>query len=53
MPEWMDNSFWALVALVIFLVAIGYFGVFGVIGKMLDARIKQIANELAEATRLR
>lgn len=53
MPEWMDNSFWALVSLVIFLVAIGYFGVFGVIGKMLDARIKQIANELAEATRLR
>lgn len=53
MPEWMDNSFWALVSLVIFLVAIGYFGVFGVIAKMLDARIKQIANELAEATRLR
>lgn len=53
MPEWMDNSFWALVSLVIFVVAIGYFGVFGVIGKMLDARIKQIANELAEAQRLR
>lgn len=53
MPEWMDNSFWALVSLVIFLVGIGYFGVYGVIGKMLDARIKQIADELASATRLR
>lgn len=53
MPEWMDNSFWALVSLVIFLVGIGYFGVYGVIGKMLDARIKQIAEELASATRLR
>ncbi|HEY8577858.1 MAG TPA: ATP F0F1 synthase subunit B [Devosia sp.] len=53
MPEWMDNSFWALVALIIFLVAVGYFGIFGVIGKMLDGRIKQIADELAEAKRLR
>ena len=53
MPEWMDNSFWALVALVIFMVGVAYFGIFGVIGKMLDARIKQIADDLAQAKRLR
>ncbi len=53
MPEWMDNSFWALVALVIFMVGVAYFGIFGVIGKMLDGRIKQIADDLAQAKRLR
>ena len=53
MPEWMDNSFWAFVALVIFMVGVAYFGIFGVIGKMLDARIKQIADDLAQAKRLR
>ena len=53
MPEWMDNSFWALVSLVIFFLVIAYFGVFGVIGKLLDSRIKQIADDIAEAQRLR
>jgi len=53
MPAWMDNSFWALVALVIFLGIAVYFGVPRIIGQMLDKRIKQISDELDEAKRLR
>ena len=53
MPAWMDNSFWAFVALVLFFVLVGYFGVFGVVGKMLDKRIAQIRNDIEEAQRLR
>ncbi|GHA30502.1 ATP synthase subunit b 1 [Devosia pacifica] len=53
MPEWMDNTFWAMVALVLFLALLAFFGVFGSIGKMLDKRIKQIEDELEEARRLR
>lgn len=53
MPEWMDNSFWAFVALVIFVLGVGFLGVFGTINKVLDGRIKQIADELDEARRLR
>jgi F0F1-type ATP synthase, subunit b len=53
MPEWMDNSFWALVALIIFLGIAVYFGVPRIIGQMLDKRIKQISDELDEAKRLR
>jgi F-type H+-transporting ATPase subunit b len=51
--EWMDNSFWATVALVLFFVVVGYFGVPKTIGKMLDGRIRQIADELESAKRLR
>jgi F-type H+-transporting ATPase subunit b len=53
MPEWMDNSFWALVALIIFLGMMVYFGVPRIISQMLDKRIQQIADDLAEAERLR
>ena len=51
--EWMDNSFWATVALVLFFVVVAYFGVPKTVGKMLDARIRQIADELEGAKRLR
>ena len=53
MPEFMDNSFWATVGLVLFLALITYFGVPKVIGNMLDKRIKQIADELEAAKTLR
>ncbi|MBE7733834.1 F0F1 ATP synthase subunit B family protein [Devosia faecipullorum] len=53
MPEWLDNSFFATVGLVIFLGMMIYFGVPGIIGKMLDGKIKQIEDDIAEARRLR
>jgi F-type H+-transporting ATPase subunit b len=53
MPEWMDNSFWATVGLVMLLGLVTYFGVPRVIGNMLDKRIKQIADELEAARKLR
>lgn len=53
MPAWMDNTFWAFVALLIFLGIAVYFGVPRIIGQMLDKRIKQISDELDEAKRLR
>lgn len=49
----MDATFWATVALVIFLGVIVYFKVPGVIGKSLDARADKIRAELEEARRLR
>ncbi|KKB12314.1 ATP F0F1 synthase subunit B [Devosia geojensis] len=49
----MDNSFFALVALIVFLGIAVYFGVPRIIGQMLDKRIKQISDELDEAKRLR
>ncbi|KKC41237.1 ATP F0F1 synthase subunit B [Devosia epidermidihirudinis] len=49
----MDNSFWAAVGLVLFLGLMVYFGVPRVIGKMLDKRIQQIADELEAAQKLR
>jgi len=51
--EWMDNSFYATVALVIFLAMMLYFGVPKIIGKMLDGKIKQIADDLEAAKTLR
>lgn len=51
--EWLDNSFYATVALVIFVGMMLYFGVPRIIGKMLDGKIKQIADDLEEAKRLR
>ncbi len=51
--EWLDNTFYATVALVIFLAILVYFGVPKIIGKMLDGKIKQIADELEAAKRLR
>ena len=51
--EWMDNSFYALVALVIFIAMTLYFGIPRIVGKMLDGQIKKIADDLAEARKLR
>jgi F-type H+-transporting ATPase subunit b len=53
MPEWMDNSFWALIALFLFIGLMIFFGIPKVITKMLDARIRQIETDIAEAKRLR
>lgn len=49
----MDATFWATVALVIFLAIVIYMKVPGTIGKSLDQRAGKIANELEEARRLR
>lgn len=49
----MDATFWAFVALVIFLAVVAYFKVPGMIGKSLDERASRIRNELEEARRLR
>jgi len=51
--EWLDNSFYAFVALIIFVVGAMFFGIPGIVGKMLDGQIQKIADELAEAKRLR
>ena len=51
--EWLDNSFYATVALVIFLALVLYFGIPRIIGKMLDKQIQRIADDLAEAKKLR
>lgn len=51
--EWMDNTFFATVALVIFIALMLFFGVPRIIGKMLDGKIKQIGDELEAAKRLR
>lgn len=53
MADWMDNSFWATVGLVLFLGLMVYFGLPRVIGNMLDKRIKQISDELDAAKTLR
>ena len=49
----MDNSFWAFVALVIFLGIAVYMKVPGMIGKSLDDRAAKIKDELEEARKLR
>ncbi|BCH26222.1 ATP synthase subunit b [Mesorhizobium sp. L-8-10] len=49
----MDATFWALVALVIFLGIVFYMKVPGMLGKSLDERANRIRNELDEARRLR
>ena len=51
--EWMDNSFYAFVALIIFLGMALYFGIPKIVGKMLDGQIKKIADDLAQANTLR
>lgn len=53
MPEWMDNSFFALIGLIVFIGLLMYVGVPRVIGNMLDKQIKKIETELSEAKRLR
>ncbi|KQT49604.1 ATP F0F1 synthase subunit B [Devosia sp. Leaf420] len=49
----MDNSFFALVGLVIFIGVLIYVGVPRIIGGMLDKQIKKIETDLSEAKRLR
>lgn len=49
----MDATFWATVALLIFLALVIYLGVPGMIAKSLDARATRISNDLEEARRLR
>jgi F-type H+-transporting ATPase subunit b len=49
----LDNSFYALLALVIFCGMALYFGVHKIIAKMLDAQIQKIADDIAEAKKLR
>lgn len=49
----MDATFWAFIALVIFIGVVVYFKVPGLIGKSLDERAAKIRNELDEARRLR
>ncbi|SFD06957.1 ATP F0F1 synthase subunit B [Devosia psychrophila] len=51
--EWMDNSFYAFAALVIFLAIALYFGIPKIVGKMLDGQIQKIADDLAQAKKLR
>jgi len=53
MPEWLDNSFFAMVGLVIFLGLMVFFGVPKIIARMLDGKIRQIETDIAEARRLR
>ncbi len=49
----MDATFWAFIALVIFLAVVFYVKVPGTISKSLDERALRIRNELDEARRLR
>lgn len=51
--EFFDNSFYAFVALVIFLGLMVYFGLPRIVSNLLDKRIQQISDELALAKRLR
>jgi F-type H+-transporting ATPase subunit b len=51
--DWLDNSFYALAALVIFLGLVVYFGVPKIINNLLDKQIQKIADDLAEAKKLR
>lgn len=49
----MDATFWAFVALIIFLAVLGYLGVHKTMAKALDDRADKIRGELDEARRLR
>lgn len=49
----MDATFWALIALVIFLAIIVYLKVPGTVGSALDKRATKIASDLEDARRLR
>ncbi|MCR4268634.1 F0F1 ATP synthase subunit B [Nitratireductor sp. ZSWI3] len=49
----MDATFWAFIALVIFLAVLFYYKVPGMIGNSLDERAGRIRNELDEARKLR
>lgn len=49
----MDATFWALVALIIFLAILAYYGVPAMLAGSLDKRAEKIRNELDEARRMR
>ncbi|MBC8718012.1 MULTISPECIES: F0F1 ATP synthase subunit B [Brucella/Ochrobactrum group] len=49
----MDSTFWALVALILFIALIVYLKVPGMIGRSLDERAENIKKELEEARTLR
>jgi F-type H+-transporting ATPase subunit b len=49
----LDNSFFAFVALVVFVGLLLYFGVHRIIAKMLDGKIAEIETNIADAKRLR
>ena len=49
----LDNTFYAFLALVIFLGIAVYFGIHRIIAKMLDGQIQKIADDLAAAKKLR
>lgn len=49
----MDATFWATIALIIFLAVVIYLKVPGMISKSLDARADRIRDELEDARRLR
>jgi F-type H+-transporting ATPase subunit b len=53
MPAWMDNSFFALIGLVLFIAVLIYVGLPRILGGMLDKQIAKIETDLAEAKRLR
>ncbi|MCS6757968.1 MAG: ATP F0F1 synthase subunit B [Candidatus Devosia euplotis] len=48
-----DNTFYAALALVIFVALALYFGIHTIIAKMLDKQIQKIADDLTEAKKLR
>lgn len=49
----LDNTWWAFIGLVLFLVLLAYLGVFKRLTGILDDRATRIARELEEARRLR
>ena len=49
----MDNTFWALIGLIIFLAVVAYFKVPGMIAKALDARSAKIKADIEEARALK
>ena len=49
----MDNTFWALIGLIIFLGVVAYFKVPGMIAKALDARSVKIKADIEEARALK
>ena len=49
----MDATFWATIALVIFLAIVVYIGVPGMIGRSLDQRAERIRNDIEDARKLR
>ncbi len=53
MPDFVDNTFWSLMALMVFIGGVIYLRVPGQVTKSLDDRAEKIAAELEEARRLR